>query len=156
MDGPDAYNQARIPITVSDPVVPEPETRRPIQIEEMSLDALSERLRISKQTLVRWVDRHLIKASLGWALSDDNEDIRVIELSPETIAFLDSFSDDYREDTVTRTQARRMLKKIDRSRVKKMIRAGDILAVEEDGEVRIVVGSIEDYLMDREGEEEER
>lgn len=122
----------------------------------MSLDQLSERIQISKQTLVRWVDRHLINADLSWALSDENEEIRVIELSEDTLKFLNSFSEDYREDTVTRTEARRILKKIDRKKIKKMIRAGDILAVEVDDEVKIVVGSIEDYLISQEnGEEEE-
>lgn len=122
----------------------------------MSLDQLSERLQISKQTLVRWVDRHLIDADLGWALSDQNKEIRVIELSEDTFRFLNSFSEDYREDTVTRTEARRILKKIDRKKIKKMIRAGDILAVEVDDEVKIIVGSIEDYLISQEnGEEEE-
>ena len=126
------------------------------EIEEMSLNQLSERLQISKQTLVRWVDRHLINADLGWALSDENEEIRVIELSEETFNFLNSFSEDYRDDTVTRTEARHILKKIDRKKVKKMIRAGDLLAVEVDDEVKIVVGSIEDYLIAQEnGEVEE-
>ncbi len=126
------------------------------EIEDMSLDQLSERLQISKQTLVRWVDRHLIDADLGWALSDQNKEIRVIELSEDTFRFLNSFSEDYREDTVTRTEARRILKKIDRKKIKKMIRAGDILAVEVDDEVKIIVGSIEDYLISQEnGEEEE-
>lgn len=123
------------------------------EIEEMSLNQLSERLQISKQTLVRWVDRHLINADLGWALSDENEEIRVIELSEETFNFLNSFSEDYREDTVTRTEARHILKKIDRKKVKKMIRAGDLLAVEVDDEVKIVVGSIEDYLIAQENGE---
>ncbi len=116
----------------------------------MSLDQLSERLQISKQTLVRWVDRHLIDADLGWALSDDNEEIRVIEISDETFRFLNSFSEDYRVDTVTRTEARHILKKIDRKKIKKMIRAGDLLAVDVDEEVKIVVGSIEDYLISQE------
>lgn len=120
----------------------------------MSLDQLSERLKISKQTLVRWVDRHLIDASLGWALSDQNNEIRVIELSDDTLDFLENFAKDYREDTVTRTEARRILKKIDRKKIKKMIRAEDILAVEVDEEVKIVVGSIEDYLIGQEQSEE--
>lgn len=126
------------------------------EIEEMSLDQLSERIQISKQTLVRWVDRHLIDADLSWTLSNTNEEIRVIELSEDTLKFLNSFSEDYRVDTVTRTEARRILKKIDRKKIKKMIRAGDILAVEVDDEVKIVVGSIEDYLISQEnGEVEE-
>lgn len=120
----------------------------------MSLDQLSERLKISKQTLVRWVDRHLIDASLGWALSDENNEVRVIELSDDTLVFLENFAKDYREDTVTRTEARRILKKIDRKKIKKMIRAEDILAVEVDEEVKIVVGSIEDYLIGQEQSEE--
>lgn len=121
----------------------------------MSLDQLSERIQISKQTLVRWVDRHLIDADLSWTLSNTNEEIRVIELSEDTLKFLNSFSEDYREDTVTRTEARRILKKIDRKKIKKMIRAGQILAVEVDDEVKIVVGSIEDYLISQENGEED-
>jgi hypothetical protein len=124
------------------------------ELEEMTLDQLSERLQISKQTLVRWVDRHLIDADLGWALSDENKEIRVIELSEDTFRFLNSFSEGYRGDTVTRTEARRILKKIDRKKIKKMIRAGDILAVEVDDEVKIVVGSIEDYLISQENGDE--
>lgn len=120
----------------------------------MTLDQLSERLQISKQTLVRWVDRHLIDADLGWTLSDENKEIRVIELSEDTFRFLNSFSEGYRDDTVTRTEARRILKKIDRKKIKKMIRAGDILAVEVDDEVKIVVGSIEDYLISQENGDE--
>ena len=126
-------------------------------VEEMTLDELSDRVQISKQTLVRWIDRHLIDADLGWTLSPDNEEIRVIELSEDTLRFLNSFSEGYREDTVTRTEARRILKKIDRKKIKKMIRAGDIIAVEVEDEVKIVVGSIEDYLISQEtgeGEEE--
>lgn len=121
----------------------------------MSLDKLSEQVQISKQTLVRWVDRHLIDAKLGWALSDDNNEVRMIELSEDTLDFLASFAQDYRKDTVTRTEARRILKKIDRKKIKKMIRAEDILAVEVDEEVKIVVGSIEDYLIGQEKEEDE-
>lgn len=124
------------------------------EIEAMALDDLSERLRISKQTLVHWVDRHLIDASLSWSLSGTNEEIRVIELSEETLTFLKSFADDYREDLVTRTEARRILKKIDRKKVKRMIRAGDLQTVEHDGEVKIVVGSIEDFLRAQEHEGE--
>jgi hypothetical protein len=124
------------------------------ELEEMTLDQLSERLQISKQTLVRWVDRHLIDADLGWTLSDENKEIRVIELSEDTFRFLNSFSEGYRDDTVTRTEARRILKKIDRKKIKKMIRAGDILAVEVDDEVKIVVGSIEDYLISQENGDE--
>lgn len=124
-----------------------------VPVEELSLDELSEKLQISKQTLVRWVDRHLIKASLGWSLTDENEEIRVIELNPETLDFLETFADDYRSDLVTRTEARRIMKKIDRKKVKKMIRAGDIVAVEVDDEVKIVVGSIEDYLRSQEEED---
>ncbi len=126
-----------------------------IPVEQISLDKLSERVQISKQTLVRWVDRHLIDAELGWALSDENKEVRMIELSEDTLDFLASFAEDYRKDTVTRTEARRILKKIDRKKIKKMIRAEDILAVEVDDEVKIVVGSIEDYLIAQEQEEEE-
>lgn len=114
------------------------------------LDELSEEIQLSKQTIVRWVDRHLIDAELHWALSEENEEVRMIELSDQTMEFLRSFAADYREDVVSRTEARRILKQIDRKKIKKLIRAGDIKDVEVDDETRIVVGSIEDYLMSRE------
>ncbi len=116
----------------------------------MPLDELSEEVQLSKQTIVRWVDRHLIDATLRWALSEDNEEVRMIELSDQTMEFLRSFAAEYREDVVSRTEARRILKQIDRKKIKKLIRAGDIKDVEVDEETRIVVGSIEDYLMARE------
>jgi len=121
----------------------------------MPLDDLSDRLKLSKQTIVRWVDRHLIDADLHWALSDKNEEVRMIEISPQTMDFVESFAAEYREDVVSRTEARRILKQIDRKKIKKLIRAGDVKDVEVDEETRIVVGSIEDYLMARERDEEE-
>jgi DNA-binding MarR family transcriptional regulator len=120
----------------------------------MPLDELSQRLRLSKQTIVRWVDRHLVDADLFWALSDANEEVRMIELTPHTLDYLEDFAAEYREDVVSRTEARRILKQIDRKKIKKLIRAGDVKDVEVDEETRIVVGSIEDYLMARETEEE--
>ncbi len=121
----------------------------------MPLDELSEHLQLSKQTLVRWADRHLIDADLYWSLSDSNEEIRMIDLTDETLDFLEDFAADYREDVVSRTEARRILKQIDRKKIKKLIRAGDVEDVEVDEETRVVVGSLEDYLMRREREEEE-
>jgi hypothetical protein len=123
----------------------------------MPLDDLSDRIKLSKQTIVRWVDRHLIDAELHWALSDENEEVRMIEISPQTMEFVESFAAEYREDVVSRTEARRILKQIDRKKIKKLIRAGDVKDVEVDEETRIVVGSIEDYLMarERDGEDEE-
>jgi len=125
------------------------------EITTMPLDDLSDRLKLSKQTIVRWVDRHLIDADLHWALSDKNEEVRMIEISPQTMDFVESFAAEYREDVVSRTEARRILKQIDRKKIKKLIRAGDVKDVEVDEETRIVVGSIEDYLMARERDEEE-
>lgn len=116
----------------------------------MSLDELSIRLKISKQTIVRWVDRHLINAKLKWVLSGDNSEIRIIELSDDTLDFLTSFAEGYRDDTVTRTEARQIMKKIDRKKIKKMIRAEDIQAIDVGDELKIVVGSIEDYLISQE------
>jgi len=121
----------------------------------MPLDELSDRLQLSKQTIVRWADRHLIDADLHWTLSDNNEEVRMIEISPQTMDFVESFAAEYREDVVSRTEARRILKQIDRKKIKKLIRAGDVKDVEVDEETRIVVGSIEDYLMARESDEEE-
>ena len=119
------------------------------------LDEFSEQIKLSKQTIVRWVDRHLIDAELHWALSDDNEEVRMIEIAPQQVEFVESFAAEYREDVVSRTEARRILKQIDRKKIKKLIRAGDVKDVEVDEETRIVVGSIEDYLMAREREEED-
>jgi hypothetical protein len=56
---------------------------------------------------------------------------------------------------VSRTEARRILKQIDRKKIKKLIRAGDVEDVEVEDETRVVVGSLEDYLMERENEEED-
>jgi hypothetical protein len=127
----------------------------PGEITTMPLDDLSDRIKLSKQTIVRWVDRHLIDAELHWALSEDNEEVRMIEISPQTMDFVQSFAEEYREDVVSRTEARRILKQIDRKKIKKLIRAGDVKDVEVDEETRIVVGSIEDYLMARERDEED-
>lgn len=127
----------------------------------MPLRELSQELRLSQQTLVHWVDRHLIDAELHWALNEENEETRIIELSEGTLDFLKGFAADYREDTVSRTEARRILRQIDRKKIKKLIRAGDVEDVEVDEETKIVVGSIEDFMMEREqsrqenGEEDE-
>ncbi|MFO8100261.1 MAG: hypothetical protein R6T83_11655 [Salinibacter sp.] len=125
----------------------------------MPLDELSEHLQLSKQTIVRWADRHLIDADLYWSLSESNQEIRMIDLTDETLEFLEDFAADYRDDVVSRTEARRILKQIDRKKIKKLIRAGDVQDVEVDEETRVVFGSLEDYLMEREqteeGEEEE-
>jgi DNA-binding MarR family transcriptional regulator len=120
----------------------------------MPLNDLSEHLQLSKQTIVRWIDRHLIDADLYWTLSESNQEIRMIDLTDETLEFLEDFAADYRDDVVSRTEARRILKQIDRKKIKKLIRAGDVKDVEVDEETRVVVGSIEDYLMERERVEE--
>lgn len=117
------------------------------------LHNLSEQIRISSQTLVRWVDRHLIDAQLGWDHSDHAQ-IRTIRIEQSTLDFLRTFASEYRDDTVSRTEARRLLKKIDPRNVKRLIRAGDIETVQIGEDVRIVIGSIEDYLLDRERDEE--
>lgn len=122
--------------------------------KQLVLDELSEAVRISKQTLVSWTDRGLIEASLGWGLSDRNEELRLIEISPASLDFLRSFADEYREDTVSRTEARRLLKLIDRNQVQRLIRQGSIKAQKVEGETRVSVGSVEDYLMDLEGPSE--
>ena len=112
----------------------------------LDLDELSEALRISKQTLVRWTDRGLIDAELGWGISAKNVETRLIEISPTSLTFLRGFADEYREDTVSRTEARRLLKLIDRNQVQKLIRQGSIKAKKVKGETRVSVGSVEDYL----------
>ena len=121
--------------------------------QSISLDELSERVQLSRQTLVRWVDRHLVDATLEWVLDDANEEVRMIKLTPEALAHLHTFAAEYRDDVVTPTQARRILKVIDRKQVKRMIRAKDVTTVEIEGEKRIIVGSIEDYLRSQEDAE---
>lgn len=119
----------------------------------LRLDELSEAIRISRQTLVRWTDRGLINADLDWGVSDDNEETRLIEVDQSTIDFLEGFASEYREDTVSRTEARRLLKLIDRNQVQKLIRQGSIKARKIKGETRVSVGSVEDYLMTLEEDE---
>jgi hypothetical protein len=115
--------------------------------QTLRLDELSEALRISRQTLVRWTDRGLIDAALDWGVSDENEELRLIQLTQSTRDFLEGFAGEYREDTVSRTEARRLLKLIDRNQVQKLIRQGSIKARKVKGETRVSVGSVEDYLM---------
>ena len=115
--------------------------------QTLRLDELSEALRISRQTLVRWTDRGLIDAALDWGVSDENEELRLIQLTQSTLDFLEGFAGEYREDTVSRTEARRLLKLIDRNQVQKLIRQGSIKARKIKGETRVSVGSVEDYLM---------
>ncbi len=124
--------------------------------EEFELDTLSEEVRISKQTLVRWVDRGLIDASLDWSISASNEELRLIRIAPRSLDFLRGFAGEYREDTVSRTEARRILKMIDRSQVQKLIRQGDLTSKKVDDETRVVIGSVEDYLMELEHAEPEK
>ena len=107
----------------------------------MPLRELSEQVRLSRQTIVHWIDRHLIDADLRWVLDESNREVRVIDLSESTLDFLEGFAADYREDTVSRTEARRILRQIDRKKIKKLIRAGDVQDVEVDDETKIVVGS---------------
>lgn len=127
----------------------------PQKVNTIPLDELSNDVQLSKQTIVRWIDRHLIDAELDWSLSDSNEEVRMITISDDSLDFLRSFAEEYREDVVSRTEARHILKQIDRKKIKKLIRAGDVKDVEVDEETRIVVGSIEDYLRSREGTIEE-
>ncbi|WP_412062033.1 helix-turn-helix domain-containing protein [Rubrivirga sp. IMCC45206] len=115
--------------------------------QTLRLDELSEALRISRQTLVRWTDRGLISADLDWGVSDQNVETRLIAVDQSTIEFLEGFAGEYREDTVSRTEARRLLKLIDRNQVQKLIRQGSIKARKIKGETRVSVGSVEDYLM---------
>lgn len=123
--------------------------------QEFELDTLSEDVRISKQTLVRWTDRGLIDAALDWTISDDNEELRMIRIAPRSLEFLRSFAEEYREDTVSRTEARRILKMIDRSQVQKLLRQGDLKSKKVEDETRVVIGSVEDYLMDLEHQGDE-
>ena len=125
----------------------------PADRQTLRLDELSEAIRISRQTLVRWTDRGLIEADLDWGVSDENQELRLIALTQSTVDFLEGFAGEYREDTVSRTEARRLLKLIDRNQVQKLIRQGSIKAKKIKGETRVSVGSVEDYLMTLEEEE---
>ena len=118
-----------------------PDSRR------LRLDELSEALRISRQTLVNWTDRGLIEAALGWGTADVPAQQRTIQITDDTLDFLRGFAGEYRDDTVSRTEARRLLRLIDRNQVQKLIRAGSIIARKVKGETRVSVGSVEDYLM---------
>jgi hypothetical protein len=121
-------------------------------IQEFELDRLSEEIRISKQTLVRWSDRGIIDASLHWGISNKNEELRLIRVSPSSVQFLKAFAQEYRDDTVSRTEARRILKLIDRSQVQKLLRHGQLQSKKVEDETRVVVGSIEDHLMANEAD----
>jgi hypothetical protein len=123
--------------------------------QEFELDKLSEDVSISKQTLVRWADRGLINAELDWSISDENDEVRLIRIAPRSLDFLKTFAEEYRDDTVTRTEARRILKMIDRSQVQKLLRQGDLTARKVNDETRVVIGSVEDYLMGLESTDEE-
>ena len=125
----------------------------PADRQTLRLDELSEAIRISRQTLVRWTDRGLIEADLDWGVSDENRELRLIALTQSTVDFLEGFAGEYREDTVSRTEARRLLKLIDRNQVQKLIRQGSIKAKKIKGETRVSVGSVEDYLMTLEDDE---
>lgn len=116
-------------------------------LEQHELDAISKAVRISKQTLVRWTDRGLLDAELGWGISDADEELRLINITPRSLTFLREFAEEYRDETVSRTEARRLLKVIHRGEVQKLLRHGDLASRTEDGETRVVVGSVEDYLL---------
>ena len=130
------------------------DTADPIDAQQLVLDELSDAVRISKQTLVSWTDRGLIDASLDWGLSSENEELRLINISSSSLDFLQGFATEYRSDTVSRTEARRLLKLIDRNQVQRLIRQGSIKAKKIKGETRVSVGSVEDYLMELEAPSE--
>ena len=115
--------------------------------ERIPLEVLSHRLGLSQQTLVRWVDRHLIDANLGWRINPKNEEERFIEVLPESLVALEAFAREYRSDLVSRTEARRILKVVDHRQVKRLLRAEEVESREVNGETFILVGSLEDYLM---------
>jgi hypothetical protein len=121
-----------------------------IDTREMELEDLSADVRISRQTLVRWADRGIIDATLHWSISDANNELRLIRISPTSLDFLRAFAAEYRADTVSRTEARRILKLIDRSQVQKLLRHGQLQSQKVDDETRVVVGSIEDHLINQE------
>lgn len=118
-----------------------------VQAHTLNLDDLSSDVQISKQTLVEWSDRGLLDAQLDWGLSEENEEVRLIQISDASLDFLHGFAADYRKETVSRTDARRHLKLIDRNQVQKLIRQGSIKTKTVDEETRVAIGSVEDYLM---------
>lgn len=113
---------------------------------EFPLSELSDRLEISRQTIVRWIDRHLLDADLRWGLTEENEEVHLIELTGESLEFLESFVEQYRQELVSKKEARRILKEIDKKKVNKMINKEKLEVTKIDGETRIIVGSIEDFL----------
>ncbi len=115
-------------------------------VQELSLDDLSDDVRISKQTLVTWVDRGLIEATLDWGARGTATPVRLIRIAPASLDFVRSFAADYRSDTVSRTESRRLLKLIDRNQVQRLVRRGLVQTRAVGAETRLDVGSIEDYL----------
>lgn len=118
-----------------------------VEREVIPLELLSQELRVSMQTLLRWVDRRVIDGSVRWVLTDDNEELRVIDIRKDRHSEIEAFAKEYRQSAVTHKQARRILKMIDRKRVQRLVQKGDLEAVETDHEKKMRVGSIEDYLM---------
>jgi hypothetical protein len=117
------------------------------EAHELPLDDLSAAVRISKQTLVTWVDRGLIEATLDWGVSTANGPLRLIRIAAPALDFVRGFAADYRNDTVSRTESRRLLKLIDRNQVQRLVRRGLVKTRRVGPETRLDVGSIEDYLM---------
>ena len=74
----------------------------------------------------------------------------ITSISPSSLDFLRGFADEYRGDTDSRTEARRLIKLIVRNQVERLIRQGSIKAKKIKGETRVSVGSVEDYLMELE------
>jgi hypothetical protein len=114
--------------------------------QELLLDDLSNDVRISKQTLVTWVDRGLIDATLDWGGGGLGPPVRLIRIGDAALQFVRSFAADYRNDTVSRTESRRLLRLIDRNQVQRLVRRGLVRTRVVEGETRLDVGSIEDYL----------
>ena len=128
-------------------VIPMPLALAPAgEVREMPLDELSEDVRISRQTLVTWVDRGLVEATLDWGSASGGESVRLIRISPASLEFVRAFAKDYRLDTVSRTESRRLLKLIDRNQVQRLVRRGLVRTKTVGNETRLDVGSIEDYL----------
>ena len=119
----------------------------PDPVLELSLDVLSEDVRISKQTLATWADRGLIEAELDWGIDSRMATVRLIRITPASFDFVREFAAEYRADTVTRTEARRLLRLIDRNQVQRLIRQGRVETQRVEGETRLNVGSIEDHLI---------
>ena len=127
----------------------------PIERLEFPFAALCDELQISRQTFLLWVDRRLIDGSVRWALTEDNEEYRVVAIRKDRYAEIKAFAREYRQDYVTSKEAQHMLKVVNTKQVKRLLRDDSIQSAVIDAETKLLVGSIEDYLIGLEQEWDE-